>query len=1431
MRAGAKNAEPRYGDCVSPPAKPKAPGVRRRVTKKPRQPALRPRDARFRFLVEHSRDIFFSMRLPEGQYEYVSSGVTELHGVTPQQLYDDPELFWTFIAPAWRDRMRAWAADIRRGVLREKYEFEVIDRYGRLRWIEQRTVLVERPDGRGSVLQGVASDRTEEHAAALALRENMERYRQLAEAWPEQVMLTMNMDTGRHEYVSPSMERVLGYRPEEFYADPGLGLAVVAPRWREQARVWLEEIKAGFLRPFYEFELVRRDGAQRWVYQVGALLPREPGGDRRVQFTFHDVTDARQDRRQLELSEALFRQLAEDWSEQVLMRIDLSTGRHEYVSPSITRVFGFTPEEFAHEDSRAALAVAPEWRETVARWMREAAAGGLAPEYEYEIIDAWGRRRWVYQRGVLLRGGDGRPLAAQFVLFDNTERKRLEQALENSRTFLDCVIEQSPVALLITDAEGTLIRINQALRDRVQVTDEQAAGRYNIFNDVQIAAQGLLPLIRKVHEHGGVERFTLDYDIGRVESLAPRPQHRRILDVTIGAVQDAAGRTTNLILQHMDITEQRRAQEELARKDAMLSAMLRNMPFDFWARDTELRSIMQSDASIRLWGDLAAGDEDFVPQETRTVWRETDRKVMEQSPVEEERTLRLPTGELRTFQSVVALIREGENTLGLLGVNVDITARKAAEEALRESTARYDELTRRIPVGVYLFSLRDGETRFEYVSPRLCGMLGLREADFAAGLRPFRPAVHPEDYPDMLRAGQESLAAAAAFRWEGRFLVRGEERWVSIEAEPAPMPGGTRWSGVVSDITARKQAEQALLRSERRFAALIRNSFDTINILDADGRQVFVSDAVQRILGFTAAELTDIPVIETMIHPDDRARVRESFTRAIREGTAWVQYRHRHKDGAWVHLEAWGTNQLDNPDIGGVVVNVRDVTDRLRVEEALARSSRLWRRLLDSMHEGVWAFDENQRTIFVNGRLAAMTGYSLGELDGMVFSDMLDEAQARIVRERMQARRMRIAGAMDYQLRRKDGSLFAAHVSSAPILDETGAYEGLVCSVTDLTEHKRMEGQLRRNQARFAALYELSRLSAATEEQLAAYTLRQALRLTESAAGMLFFVSRDRARLEPMAWEGPRGPEPVREMPVSVPTPWSEMFITGQPLVLNDFPTYGDRLPDGHTPVDRFLGVPALDGGQPAAIMGLTGKTAAYTSDDSLQIALLLDGMWRTVRSRRDQERIRASLREKEALLREVHHRVKNNLQVVSSLLDMAGRRLPAETRRGVEEVRAKVQAMGLIHAQLHGEDAAGGIDLERYVRALFRQLREIYSGDMELSLDIRLGTLRIGLDAATPLGLALNEALANVFRHARPADGTGRVRIAAWRDAEGRVCIDVGDDGPGLPPGLDPERSGGLGMKLMFGLVRRQLGGELEIADGAPGVVVRIRFLPRTGG
>jgi len=390
-----------------------------------------------------------------------------------------------------------------------------------------------------------------------------------------------------------------------------------------------------------------------------------------------------------------------------------------------------------------------------------------------------------------------------------------------------------------------------------------------------------------------------------------------------------------------------------------------------------------------------------------------------------------------------------------------------------------------------------------------------------------------------------------------------------------------------------------------------------------------------------------------------------------------------------------------------------------------------------------------------------------------------------------------------------------------------------VCTALNLSERKHMEEELRRNQARFEALYELSRLTTATEAQMAAFTLREAERLTGSSGGALFFVAAGGEELVPLAWRG--GPDKTKPSTIATAgaSPWAVVHATRLPLLLNDLSLLRAELPAGHMAVERFLGVPAMDGERPAAILGLTGKTTPYTPDDSLQVSLLMDGMWRIVRSRRDEERIRASLREKESLLREVHHRVKNNLQVVSSLLDMAGRRLSEpQTRRSMEEVRAKVLAMSLVHAQLHGEGAGAagagrGIDLERYVRALFRQLREVYSGDMDLSVSVALDGLVLGLDQATPLGLALNEILANVFKHGRREGQPGKVDIRARRDGDGRVRLEVRDDGPGLPAGLEPERAPSLGMKLMFGLVRHQLRGELTLESGPEGVLASIRFRP----
>ena len=130
------------------------------------------------------------------------------------------------------------------------------------------------------------------------------------------------------------------------------------------------------------------------------------------------------------------------------------------------------------------------------------------------------------------------------------------------------------------------------------------------------------------------------------------------------------------------------------------------------------------------------------------------------------------------------------------------------------------------------------------------------------------------------------------------------------------------------------------------FRQLIRNSFDMIVLLNRDGEQLYVSESCERILGFTPEELAHIPVIDTLIHPDDQPKVREGFQEIIEHmANGGTQYRHRHKNGGWVYLEAFGSNQLDNPLVQSIILNVRDITERKKTEEALKQSEAHLRKL------------------------------------------------------------------------------------------------------------------------------------------------------------------------------------------------------------------------------------------------------------------------------------------------------------------------------------------------------------------------------------------------------------------------------------------------------------------------------------------------------
>ncbi len=207
-----------------------------------------------------------------------------------------------------------------------------------------------------------------------------------------------------------------------------------------------------------------------------------------------------------------------------------------------------------------------------------------------------------------------------------------------------------------------------------------------------------------------------------------------------------------------------------------------------------------------------------------------------------------------------------------------------------------------------------------------------------------------------------------------------------------------------------------------------------------------------------------------------------------------------------------------------------------------------------------------------------------------------------------------------------------------------------------------------------------------------------------------------------------------------------------------------------------------------------------------------------------------ATVKEREALLQEVHHRVKNNLQVVSSLINMQVRKLPAgaaASRDALRECQRRVEAIALIHEQLYRSRNYGRIPFSDYVRSLAANVLEATGVSPELvTLELAIEDVALAVDLAIPCGLVINELITNALKHAFPDGRAGRVRVELARGRAGLVLA-VADDGVGLPAGFALTTSSSMGLQLVQTLAE-QLHARLDLGE-PPGARFQLAFQERT--
>lgn len=209
-----------------------------------------------------------------------------------------------------------------------------------------------------------------------------------------------------------------------------------------------------------------------------------------------------------------------------------------------------------------------------------------------------------------------------------------------------------------------------------------------------------------------------------------------------------------------------------------------------------------------------------------------------------------------------------------------------------------------------------------------------------------------------------------------------------------------------------------------------------------------------------------------------------------------------------------------------------------------------------------------------------------------------------------------------------------------------------------------------------------------------------------------------------------------------------------------------------------------------------------------------------------DEDRIMASLKEKEVLLREIHHRVKNNMQIISSLLNLQSS--VVSDIRDVEMLKDsqnRIRSMSLIHEKLYGSEDLAHIDIRDYINDLTRyifQFHKTVTDNVELKIEIE--NIWLGIDTAIPCGLIINELVSNSLKHAFPENRQGEIRVTLRKTDEGEIELIISDNGIGIPEGLDISSTKTLGLLLVNTLAKEQLQGKIEL-DRTKGTKFRITF------